>query len=178
VLGKTTSPKKELPFVTRYTIEENKATDTPDQLNLNILLAEDNKINQKVATSMLKKMGHNVVVVNNGKEALKAYNKNKFDLILMDGQMPEMDGLEATIKIRKLEDKLKTESSNETSAPITKCPTPIIAVTANAMKGDRERFLAAGMDDYIAKPIKRADLAEVIARCMKINLSNSEVGGQ
>jgi two-component system, sensor histidine kinase and response regulator len=167
VLGKTTSPKKELPFVTRYTIEENKATDTPDQLNLNILLAEDNKINQKVATSMLKKMGHNVVVVNNGKEALKAYNKNKFDLILMDGQMPEMDGLEATKKIRKLEDKLKTESSNETSAPITKCPTPIIAVTANAMKGDRERFLAAGMDDYIAKPIKRADLAEVIARCMK-----------
>jgi len=167
VLGKTTSPKKELPFVTRYTIEENKATDTPDQLNLNILLAEDNKINQKVATSMLKKMGHNVVVVNNGKEAIKAYNKNKFDLILMDGQMPEMDGLEATKKIRKLEDKLKTESSNETSAPITKCPTPIIAVTANAMKGDRERFLAAGMDDYIAKPIKKADLAEVIARCMK-----------
>jgi two-component system sensor histidine kinase/response regulator len=169
VLGKTTSPKKELPFVTRYTIEENKATDTPDQLNLNILLAEDNKINQKVATSMLKKMGHNVVVVNNGKEALKAYNKNKFDLILMDGQMPEMDGLEATKKIRKLEDKLKTESSNETSAPITKCPTPIIAVTANAMKGDRERFLAAGMDDYIAKPIKKADLAAVIARCMKSN---------
>jgi signal transduction histidine kinase/CheY-like chemotaxis protein len=178
VLGKTTSPKKELPFVTRYTIEENKATDTPDQLNLNILLAEDNKINQKVATSMLKKMGHHVVVVNNGKEALKAYNKNKFDLILMDGQMPEMDGLEATKKIRKLEDKLKTESSNETSAPITKCPTPIIAVTANAMKGDRERFLAAGMDDYIAKPIKKAALAEVISRCMKKNISNSEVGGQ
>jgi CheY-like chemotaxis protein len=118
---------------------------------------------------MLKKMGHHVVVVNNGKEALKAYNENKFDLILMDGQMPEMDGLEATKIIRKLEDNLKGERPNETPAPITKYPTPIIAVTANAMKGDRERFLAAGMDDYIAKPIKRADLAEVIARCMKSN---------
>jgi len=116
---------------------------------------------------MLKKMGHNVVVVNNGKEALKEYNENKFDLILMDGQMPEMDGLEATKKIRRLEDKLKGERPNETSAPITKYSTPIIAVTANAMKGDRERFLAAGMDDYIAKPIKRADLAAVIERCMK-----------
>ena len=169
VLGKTTSPKKELPFVTRHTIEENKTTDTPDPLNLNILLAEDNKINQKVVTSMLKKMGHHVVVVNNGKKALKAYNKNKFDLILMDGQMPEMDGLEATKKIRTLEEKLKGERFNETPVPITKYPTPIIAVTANAMKGDRERFLAAGMDDYIAKPIKKADLAEVISRCMKSN---------
>jgi len=167
VLGKTTSPKKELPFVTRHTIEENKPMDTPDQLNLNILLAEDNKINQKVATSMLKKLGHNVVVVNNGKEALKAYNENKFDLILMDGQMPEMDGLEATKKIRGLEHKLRGEGPDETPLPLIKSPTPIIAVTANAMKGDRERFLAAGMDDYIAKPIKRADLAAVIARCMK-----------
>jgi CheY-like chemotaxis protein len=85
----------------------------------------------------------------------------------MDGQMPEMDGLEATKKIRKLENKLNTKMYNETPASITKCPTPIIAITANAMKGDRERFLAAGMDDYIAKPIKRADLAAVIARCMK-----------
>jgi signal transduction histidine kinase/DNA-binding response OmpR family regulator len=167
VLGKTTSPEKELPFVTRYTLEENKATDPPAEFNLNILLAEDNKINQKVATSMLKKMGHHVVVANNGKEAVKLYNENEFDLILMDGQMPEMDGLEATKKIRQLENKLKTRTSNETPGPTTKFPTPIIAVTANAMKGDRERFLAAGMDDYIAKPIKRADLAAVIARCMK-----------
>ena len=169
VLGKTTSPKKELPFVTRYTIEENKSTHAPDQPGLNILLAEDNKINQKVATNMLKKMGHHVVVANNGKEAIKAYNENKFDLILMDGQMPEMDGLEATKKIRALEDKLKEVTPHETPSPISKNPTPIIAVTANAMKGDRERFLAAGMDDYIAKPIKRADLAEVITRCIKNN---------
>jgi len=169
ILGKATSPEKELSTVTLYPLKKNKVSDLPDGLNYNILLAEDNKINQKVATSMLKKMGHHVVVVNNGKEALKEYNENKFDLILMDGQMPEMDGLEATIKIRKLEDKLNTGSSNGTSAPITKCPTPIIAVTANAMKGDRERFLAAGMDDYIAKPIKKVDLEAVISRCMKKN---------
>jgi signal transduction histidine kinase/CheY-like chemotaxis protein len=170
-LGKTTSLKKELPFVTRYTIEENKARNMHGQVNLNILLAEDNRINQKVATSMLKKMGHHVVVVNNGKEALKEYSENNFDLILMDGQMPEMDGLEATKKIRTMEDKQKGEGSNET---IAKYPIPIIAVTANAMKGDRERFLAAGMNDYIAKPIKSADLSEVIARCMKNNGLKSE----
>jgi len=85
--------------------------------------------------------------------------------------MPEMDGLEATKKIRKMEDKQKGEGSNET---IAKYPIPIIAVTANAMKGDRERFLAAGMNDYIAKPIKSADLSEVIARCMKNNGLKSE----
>jgi len=167
VLGKSTSPEKELPMVTRYTLEENKVTDLPDELNYNILLAEDNKINQKVATSMLKKMGHHVVVVNNGKEAVKAYKENEFDLILMDGQMPEMDGLEATRKIRNasLELQNKMKKNPDSKSKIGRIP--IIAVTANAMKGDRERFLAAGMDDYIAKPIKRADLAEVIARCMK-----------
>ncbi|MGD8893079.1 MAG: response regulator [Desulfobacterales bacterium] len=167
VLGKATSPEKELPLVTRYTIEENKVTDPPDGLNYNILLAEDNKINQKVATSMLKKMGHHVVVANNGKEAVKAYKENEFDLILMDGQMPEMDGLEATRKIRDADFELQNKMKKIPDSKSKIGRIPIIAVTANAMKGDRERFLAAGMDDYIAKPIKRADLAEVIARCMK-----------
>jgi len=167
VLGKATSPEKELPIVTRYTLEENKVTDLPDELNYNILLAEDNKINQKVATSMLKKMGHNVVVVNNGKEAVKAYKENEFDLILMDGQMPEMDGLEATRNIRNADFELQNKMKKNPDSKSKSGRIPIIAVTANAMKGDRERFLAAGMDDYIAKPIKRAGLAEVIARCMK-----------
>jgi CheY-like chemotaxis protein len=141
--------------------------DPSDGLNYNILLAEDNKINQKVATSMLKKMGHHVVVVNNGKEAVKAYKENEFDLILMDGQMPEMDGLEATKKIRDADFKWQNKSGELSDSKSKIGRIPIIAVTANAMKGDRERFLAAGMDDYIAKPIKRAELAEVIARCMK-----------
>lgn len=167
VLGKATSPKKELPIVTRYTLEENKKTDLPDELNYNILLAEDDKINQKVAKSMLKKMGHHVVVVNNGKEAVKAYKENEFDLILMDGQMPEMDGLEATKKIRNADFELQNKMKINPDSKSKSRKIRIIAVTANAMKGDRERFLAAGMDDYIAKPIKRADLAEVITRCMK-----------
>jgi two-component system sensor histidine kinase/response regulator len=142
-------------------------TDPPEPLNYNILLAEDNKINQKVATSMLKKMGHHVVVVNNGKEAVQAYNENDFDLILMDGQMPEMDGIEATRQIRNADFKLQNKIKAHPDSKSKTGRIPIIAVTANAMKGDRERFLAAGMDDYLAKPIKRADLEEVITRCMK-----------
>jgi CheY-like chemotaxis protein len=94
------------------------------------------------------------VVANNGQEAVAAFEENKFDLILMDGQMPVMDGLEATKTIRETEKKSAIDRI------------PIISVTANAMKGDRERFLAAGMDDYIAKPIKRHALEEVIERVM------------
>jgi CheY-like chemotaxis protein len=119
-----------------------------------------------------------VVVVNNGQEALKAYHENKFDLILMDGQMPEMDGLEATRKIRNADFELQNKMKKNPDSKSKSGKIRIIAVTANAMKGDRERFLAAGMDDYIAKPIKKAALAEVISRCMKKNISNSEVGGQ
>jgi len=96
----------------------------------------------------------------------------------MDGQMPEMDGLEATRNIRNADFELQNKMKKNPDSKSKSGRVPIIAVTANAMKGDRERFLAAGMDDYIAKPIKRAGLAEVIARCMKNNLSKAEVGGQ
>ncbi len=123
---------------------------------LKILMAEDNKMNQKVAGSMLKKMGHSVVVANNGIEAVSAFENEKFDLILMDGQMPEMDGFEATRKIRTLESQ-KPEKSH----------IRIIALTANAMKGDRKRFIGAGMDDYIPKPVKKRTLTDVITRCME-----------
>jgi len=112
---------------------------------------------EKIAAIMLKKMGHSVVVANNGREAIKAFEEEGFDLILMAGHMPLMDGLEATSAIRDTEDNSKMQK------------TPIIAVTANAMKGDRERFLAAGMDDYISKPIKRKSLEEVIERVMAEN---------
>ena len=152
VLGSADDPSKQM--VTRFTLKERKVSDGEPTRALKILLAEDNMMNQKVAKNMLKKMGHGVVVAKNGLEAVKAFEGEKFDLILMDGQMPVMDGLEATMAIRKAEEKAKAGRI------------PIIAVTANAMKGDREIFLAAGMDDYIAKPLKRRGLEEVIGKAV------------
>jgi CheY-like chemotaxis protein/HPt (histidine-containing phosphotransfer) domain-containing protein len=114
------------------------------------LLAEDNEINQRVAVTILKKWGHRVDTARNGNEAVDAIRQHAYDLVLMDIQMPEMDGMEATQAIRQL---------NGEAARV-----PILAMTANAMQGDRERFLAAGMDDYIAKPIDRDTLFEVLQR--------------
>ena len=105
-----------------------------------ILLAEDGVVNQRVAVLMLESRGHEVTVANNGREAVERFKRTAFDLILMDVQMPEMDGLEATRTIRNL----------ETSG----VHIPIIAMTAHAMSGDRERCLEAGMDDYLSKPIQ------------------------
>jgi CheY-like chemotaxis protein len=116
-----------------------------------ILLAEDNAVNQKVALTMLQKLGFRADVAANGLEVLAAVERQPYDVILMDVQMPEMDGLEATRQLAKLR------------------PDParrpwIIALTANAMQGDREMCLAAGMDDYISKPIKRTELLAAIER--------------
>ncbi|MCP3874911.1 MAG: response regulator [Desulfobacteraceae bacterium] len=133
------APKK---IVTKYTIAEQK------KQHLRILLAEDNIINQKVASLMIKKMGYCADIAANGNEAVKALKNNSYDIILMDIQMPEMDGYEATKMIRNLDDNNKN--------------IPIIAMTANAMKGDREKCLAAGMDDYITKPIDAEILYESI----------------
>jgi signal transduction histidine kinase/DNA-binding response OmpR family regulator/HPt (histidine-containing phosphotransfer) domain-containing protein len=118
---------------------------------LNILLAEDNVVNQRVAESILEKRGHVVQPVNNGREALAALACEHFDLVLMDLQMPEMDGLEATAAIRQIE--------QQKGGHI-----PIIAMTAHAMKGDRERCLEAGMDDYLAKPVDAKALLDVLQR--------------
>jgi signal transduction histidine kinase/DNA-binding response OmpR family regulator len=117
----------------------------------NILLAEDNIVNQKLAVAMLTKMGHSVTVAKNGLEAVSKWQQDTFDLIFMDVQMPELDGLDATRRIREKE-RVRDERI------------PIIAVTAHAMSGDREHCIAAGMDDYISKPIQRSDLAQVIER--------------
>jgi two-component system sensor histidine kinase/response regulator len=141
-------------IVTRFTIEESWIEKKETNRELRILVVEDNMVSQKVAAMMLKKMGHGVVIAGNGQEAVQAFSAHEFDLILMDGQMPVMDGLEATRAIRIAEQKSNGER------------VPIIAVTADAMKGDRERFLAAGMDDYIAKPIKSKTLEEVIEKVM------------
>jgi signal transduction histidine kinase/DNA-binding response OmpR family regulator len=117
---------------------------------LRILLAEDNKINQKYATLLLEKSGHEVALVETGRQAVEAVQKQDFDVVLMDIQMPEMDGLQATGKIRALE------------AP--RNGIPIIAMTAHAMAGAREEYLAAGMDDYIAKPFEAPLLFAKLAR--------------
>jgi PAS domain S-box-containing protein len=130
------------PLITRYAIQEA-------QRRLGVLLVEDNPVNQKVAATMLEKRGHRVVVASNGREALEALDKERIDLILMDLQMPEMDGFEATELIRERE---KVGGGH----------IPIVAMTAHAMKGDRQRCLEAGMDDYISKPISEANLFSVI----------------
>ena len=117
--------------------------------SLNILLTEDNLINQRVAIGFLEERGHQVVVANNGLEALAAVEKESFDLILMDVQMPEMDGFEATAAIRARE--------RESGAHI-----PIVAMTASAMKGDQARCLEAGMDSYVSKPVHADELYRVV----------------
>src|SRR5207244_5464192 len=114
-----------------------------------ILLAEDNLVNQKLAVRLLEKRGHQVVVVNNGREALAEWRARRFDVILMDVQMPDMDGLEATAAIRAQE-------------KLTGKHLPIIAMTAYAMKGDRERCLDVGMDHYICKPIRAQELFDTV----------------
>jgi len=160
--------KKKEPIETRFGIEEKAASSTAPVRVINILLAEDNKMNQKVAGNMLKKIGHSFHIAQNGKIAVEEFKKGGYDLILMDGQMPEMDGFEAAEKIREIE-------KNSSDADHI----PIIALTANAMKGDRERFIDAGMDDYLTKPVKREALAQAIALFMgdkkKIEIDKDEI---
>ena len=126
-------------------------TAAPPPRQFHILLAEDNVVNQRLTVRVLEKRGHSVVVANNGCEALAALQRERFDVVLMDVQMPEMDGFAATQAIREAE-------------KATGVHQPIIALTAYAMKGDEERCLRAGMDAYVSKPIQTQALLEVIAR--------------
>ncbi|MBF0548993.1 MAG: response regulator, partial [Deltaproteobacteria bacterium] len=130
------------PLVTRYALRS-------DIRLFHILLVEDNPVNLKLASHILKKRGHTLDTARTGLEALEALTKNSFDLILMDVQMPEMDGLEATRAIR--------EKEKQTGGHI-----PIVAMTAYAMKGDRERCFEAGMDGYVSKPIDPQELFRTI----------------
>jgi CheY-like chemotaxis protein len=118
---------------------------------LRVLLAEDNLVNRQLVVRLLEKRGHSVDTAANGREACEAFRRQTYDVILMDVQMPEMTGLEATLAIRNAE---KGAARH----------VPIIAMTAHAMKGDRERFLAGGMDGYISKPILLKELTDALAK--------------
>jgi len=138
--------------VKRVDAHSDKSLDLPVVLPMKILLAEDSLPNRKLAIGLLSRWGHEIEVATNGEEAVSAVLSRNFDVVLMDVQMPDMDGLTATRKIRKL----------ECSGVVTRVP--IVALTAHAMKGDRERCMEAGMDDYITKPVRPLDLATVLAR--------------
>jgi len=123
------------------------ALDAADGSRVRILVAEDNAVNQKLAVTLLRNMGFRADVVANGRDAVEAHSRSSYDLILMDCQMPEMDGYEATARLRQLAtgDKVR-----------------IVAMTANVMEGDREKCLAAGMDDYLTKPVRTSELKRIL----------------
>jgi CheY-like chemotaxis protein len=145
VLGKA-EHSSHVPLLTRDLLEEGSRP----AVCLRVLVAEDNAVNQRLARRLLEKRGHQVVLAANGREALEAIEAHTFDLVLMDVQMPEVDGLEATAALRA------KEAGQDTHLPV-------IALTAHAMKGDRERCLAAGMDAYLSKPIRHQELDDLLA---------------
>ncbi|RZB36344.1 MAG: hypothetical protein SRB2_02169 [Desulfobacteraceae bacterium Eth-SRB2] len=158
-------------FVTRHSLSEDQ------KHRVRVLLAEDNIINQKVVLNILKKIGYSTDAVANGKEAVKALERIPYDIVLMDCQMPEMDGYEATREIRKFEDRRQKKEDrmqekqivlrNEQPATSNQQQTssiPIVAMTAHAMKGDREKCLKAGMDDLLSKPVKPQELSDMLEK--------------
>jgi CheY-like chemotaxis protein len=148
-MQKTSGDQSRSPLITRHSVREAR-------MRISILLAEDNPVNQMLAVKVLEKMGHTISVAANGLQALDLLEKGHFQVILMDVQMPEMDGFETTRAIRERE-------------KLTGGHIPIIAMTAHAMMGDRERCLEAGMDDYISKPINRNELLECIEKLVGEN---------
>ncbi len=126
-------------------------TTREDPIGLEVLLAEDHPINQKLAVRILESSGHRVTVVENGRQVLDSLEAGAFDVVLMDLQMPVMDGFEAVSRIRA-------------QADVSRRQIPVIALTAHAMKGDRERCLAGGFDDYLSKPVRADALREAIGR--------------
>lgn len=153
VLGRPKTEEDKPAFITRHTISEQEKRKVAHQ-EIRILLAEDNHINRKVAVNLLQRASYTVDVVENGRLAVEAVKNTPYDLILMDVQMPEMDGFEATKIIRDHESSVRH--------------TPIIAMTAHAMKGDREKCLEAGMDDYISKPLEPEQVFSAIQRWTQV----------
>jgi signal transduction histidine kinase/CheY-like chemotaxis protein len=142
--GVSETEKPVLPLITRHTLQA-------DQARLHVLLAEDNAVNQALAMRLLERRGYKVTLARNGREALEAFEREPFDVILMDVQMPEMDGFAATAAIR--------EKEKSTDSHI-----PIIAMTAHALKSDQDRCFAAGMDGYVSKPIRTSELFGMIEK--------------
>jgi len=147
-----------IPLVTRYSLQDARDPMTV----LRILAAEDNPVNQRLVIRLLEKRGHRVVLAVDGRQAIEALNQGSFDLVLMDVQMPEMDGFEATAIIREQEKKTGKHQ-------------PIIALTAHAMTGDRDRCLAAGMDGYLTKPIRPQELDQILESYVNRRISVPEV---
>ncbi|HOS93467.1 MAG TPA: response regulator, partial [Armatimonadota bacterium] len=137
--------------VTRHTVRQARR-------QLRVLVAEDHPVNQRLITRLLEKAGHVVTVASDGREAIGAYAPGRFDLVLMDVQMPEMDGLEATAVIRE------AEQASGIGQRV-----PVIALTAHALGADRERFLAAGMDEHVPKPVTADALFDTIERLVRPN---------
>ena len=152
-------PGQQAHLVTRHVLRERRH-------RLRILLAEDNVVNQRLAVRLVERQGHAVVVAGTGRAALEALERERFDLVLMDLQMPDMDGLAALAAIRDLEARARAGDWQPTTgssfAAVGRIP--VIAVTAHAMQGDEERCLAAGMDGYVTKPIQPAVLAAAVER--------------
>jgi CheY-like chemotaxis protein len=150
-------------LITRHTLAESRAAKTPPPPDTNhhirayVLVAEDNIVNQRVTAGMLEEIGCRVDVVANGKEAVERCGQLSYDLIFMDCQMPDMDGYEATREIRSRERPTQH--------------TPIIAMTAHNMEGDREKCLEAGMDDYASKPVRPNKLQEILERWVARTIS-------
>jgi CheY-like chemotaxis protein len=160
VLAALGGPPGSIPSAAAAPGDETAGNAAPPSQPLRILLAEDNAVNQRVARALLEKRGHTVSVAGNGREAVRLVQERNFDLVLMDVQMPEMDGLEATAAIR----------AREAGAARR---LPIVAMTAHAMKGDAERCLEAGMDAYVSKPIKPERLFAVIERVRSATVQNA-----
>ena len=152
MIGADFKKRPELASLPGDECSSTSGTEASGENPLRVLLAEDNPVNQRVVSMMLQRRGHDVIVVENGNKAVEACRQGTFDVVLMDIQMPEMDGFEALASIRALE-----QAENRGRL------TPIIALTAHAMKGDQDRCRDAGFDGYLSKPVRSADLDNALA---------------